>query len=106
MQIVILNKRDGHKHDPENGHFSVDRSSPLGNPFELDNEDQRDNVCDLYDKHFHSGMLLETKVLDYLTKIQYHLITHGVVYLLCWCAPLRCHGNAIRDHLMLLNGFK
>lgn len=32
--------------------FYIDRRSPLGNPFHMQNESQRDFVCDRYEQYF------------------------------------------------------
>lgn len=32
----------------------VDRKSVLGNPYKMENESQRDKVCDLYETYFNA----------------------------------------------------
>lgn len=65
----------------------VDRSSPWGNPFVLDADGDRDQVCDAYAQHYlpHKPSLL--KRVDGLRG-------KGLV---CHCAPLRCHADALRE---------
>lgn len=65
----------------------VDRSSPWGNPFVLDADGDRDQVCDAYAQHYlpHKPSLLK-RVAGLRGK--------GLV---CHCAPLRCHADALRE---------
>lgn len=63
----------------------IDRNSDWGNPFETPADGTRDEVCDNYAQHylpFKPSLLKKIPVLK------------GKV-LVCWCHPLRCHG----DHL-------
>lgn len=57
-----------------------DRQSRHGNPFRMQNESQRDFVCDQF----------EAKVLPNLD-----VSSLAGKDLLCWCAPKRCHCDAI-----------
>jgi len=63
----------------------IDRNTPWGNPFETPADGSRDEVCDNYANHYlpHKPSLLK------------HLPTLKGKVLMCWCHPLRCHG----DHL-------
>lgn len=69
----------------ENGKFErVDRFSEWGNPFELDKDGNRDEVCDAYEVYFDLKKSLHAK-LDRLK---------GKA-LACWCDPERCHAHHI-----------
>jgi hypothetical protein len=63
----------------------IDRNTDWGNPFETPADGSRDEVCDNYAQHYlpYKPSLLK-KVPNLKGKV-----------LVCWCHPLRCHG----DHL-------
>jgi len=63
----------------------IDRNTAWGNPFETPADGSRDEVCDNYANHYlpHKPSLLK------------HIPTLKGKVLMCWCHPLRCHG----DHL-------
>jgi hypothetical protein len=58
----------------------VGRGTPWGNPFVMGRDGDRDEVCDRF----------EREVLPTLDVTP--LVGHD---LLCWCAPLRCHADAL-----------
>jgi hypothetical protein len=76
----------------------VDRSSPLGNPYSMANESQRNKVCDEYEKWFHR----ESFSMAFSNECQ-HLLSiyerYGKLRLFCWCAPKRCHSETIKRWL-------
>jgi len=80
----------------------VDRTSgsPLGNPFHMQSESQRDEVCNRYADWFHGEIRKgNEKVLDELQRIL-NLVKQGKdVELLCWCAPRKCHAETVRAWL-------
>jgi len=63
----------------------IGRGTPFGNPFKAKNPDDRDRVCDLYEEY-----LKKTPKLVQLIKTE----LKGK-YLLCSCAPKRCHGDTL-----------
>jgi hypothetical protein len=66
----------------------IDRYSEWGNPFFLNSDGDRDEVCDGYIEYLKHKRSLHTKIIDLKGKV-----------LGCHCAPLRCHG----DHLKTLS---
>ena len=67
----------------ENGKFErVDRFSDWGNPFELDKDGNRDEVCDAYEVYFDLKKSLHGK----LDKLKGKALA-------CWCDPERCHAH-------------
>jgi len=69
----------------ENGKFErVDRFSDWGNPFELDKDGNRDEVCDAYEVYFDLKKSLHSK----LDKLKGKALA-------CWCDPERCHAHHI-----------
>lgn len=65
----------------------IDRYSEWGNPFFLDTDGNRDQVCDGYEEYLKHKRSLHPKIKELKGKV-----------LGCHCAPLRCHG----DHLKKL----
>jgi len=79
----------------------VDRTSgsPLGNPFYMKDEIERDVVCDKYIMWF-DGLVLKKcnrLLVDELQRILKIYKQYGKLRLFCWCAPKRCHAETIRD---------
>jgi hypothetical protein len=108
MAIIIVNKRDFH---PERyQHFDavveyVSRPSILGNPFNMRNESERDEVCDKYEewlrRSFVSDLNVRTEILGIANDA-----TKCDVYLVCWCAPKRCHAESIKRLIEEINGVR
>jgi hypothetical protein len=62
------------------GAVYIGRGTPYGNPFKIGRDGTRDDVCDRFERE-----VLPT--LDLTPLIGKHLVCH--------CAPLRCHGDAL-----------
>ncbi len=67
----------------------IGRPGPWGNPFSIGKDGTRDEVIEKYRQ-----WLLKSTLMDDL-----HLLRGRD--LVCWCAPLRCHGDILID---LANG--
>lgn len=65
----------------------VDRTSPWGNPFVLNADGDRDRVCDAYAEHY----------LPHKPSLQSKLGSLKGKGLVCHCAPLRCHADALKE---------
>lgn len=80
----------------------IDRGhSVLANLYHMHGESQRNKVCDDYDVWFNEAIEVETPgVIRELASLQGILVFHDKLRLFCWCAPLRCHGETIRDYLL------
>jgi hypothetical protein len=98
MTITIANKRTF-----KGAGIYVGRPTPLGNPFEVQGEDKRDWSCNQYAIWFaaNKDKPAQKTMLDSLIRMykQSHKLT-----LVCWCAPKRCHAEAIRDHILAAVG--
>lgn len=93
------------------GAIAVDRSSALGNPSHLDDESQRDQVCEDYHAFlFHTVVPIINSMDQHLPKfedfrrmraqlenIAIEARLHGQVKLGCWCDPKRCHAQSIAE---------
>jgi hypothetical protein len=67
----------------------IDRSTRYGNPFVLDEDGDRDEVCDAFERHYlpHKPSINE--------RIESGDLSGKV--LVCHCYPQRCHGNCLAD---------
>lgn len=78
----------------------IGRGSPLGNPFRMNSESERDQVCDMYEAWFKRKVEEnDTRVMNELRRLwRIHQAT-GTLTLGCYCAPKRCHGLTIKRFL-------
>jgi len=94
LQIRVARKGQGL------GGVYVGRPTPLGNPFRLEREDQREEVVARYatwlEEELRQGNPAVTRALEELYR---RLKRRGALTLLCFCAPRRCHGEVIAEHL-------
>lgn len=99
--IEILNLRTHQCIHKYAYHVKIDRSNPLGNPFYMANESQRDKVCNQYQEWFNNTVLISKQVSSYteLLRLLDLYKKHGKLKLFCWCAPKRCHGETIKQWL-------
>lgn len=77
--------------------FYVGRPSPLGNPFPVDAKTSRAKAIDKY----REWLLEQLKTVNPTSKAFRILVRHfqkeGIMTLICWCAPLACHAEVIRE---------
>lgn len=76
----------------------VDRKSPLGNPFFMKYESERDLVCEKYKEWFHEE-LFDSVIQAELAILYDLLVKYGKLNLFCWCFPKRCHAETIKKYL-------
>ena len=77
------------------------RPTPLGNPFNVSNESQRDWSCDQYKIWFDKRVAEKNQpVMNMLDSLVRQYKQTGHLILICWCAPLRCHTETIRDYIL------
>lgn len=78
----------------------IDRTSPLGNPFIMSEESERDCVCDKYEEYFQNKVKEVGDFRDEVIRL-YRLVKAGrKVNLQCWCSPKRCHGDTIKKFIL------
>jgi len=100
--IIVVNKRT---HTPTMYDVYIGRPSPLGNPYSVATFG-RDRCIDLYRDEFEKMISTKanTEHFNYalcriqLTKI-WDLHRKGIVNLVCYCAPLACHGDVLKEFL-------
>lgn len=98
MKIAIKNLRTSKiEHEWQ---VRVDRQSVLGNPFYMQNESFRDDVCNKYQAYFEKKIANNNTVfLNELYRLANIAIKYGKLELFCWCAPRRCHAETIKTFL-------
>lgn len=103
MMITVIHIRD-YKDLPyqvycgrRNGKLDLPQSV-FANPFYMKDESKRDEVCDKYNDYFNKmcKQSLMGKELWILANVH---IEYGKLELACYCAPKRCHCDAIKRHL-------
>ena len=96
--ITVLNKRTY----CGKGEY-IDRPSPLGNPFAIGRDGTRAEVIIKYrewlaDHWFSAGNTHPAK--RELQRLIDLYEEHGKLTLVCWCAPLACHGDVISQAII------
>lgn len=82
----------GNRRRGDRGEY-VGRPSPLGNPFAMAFESQRDGVVDAYALWLEARMREDGPERAEIDRLA--ALPDGT--LICWCAPARCHADVIRD---------
>lgn len=81
----------------DRGAVYIGRPTPLGNPFVLKREEDREKVYAQYTEWFNQKIRDEDPdVLMELIKLL-NIARKGDLVLGCYCAPRRCHGDAIKQ---------
>ena len=80
----------GNRRRGDRGQY-VGRPSPLGNPFVMRDESQRDAVVDAYARWLEARMREDGPERAEIER----LAASPDGTLVCWCAPLRCHADVI-----------
>jgi hypothetical protein len=80
----VLNFRKDVK---EENTVNIGRPSKFGNPFIIGKDGSRDDVCDKYKVYLFSNLILVQAVKEELKGKN----------LICWCSPLRCHGDLLLE---------
>jgi hypothetical protein len=98
--ITIHNMRNEKLNKPYD--VKVDRSSVLGNPFFMKSENQRNEVCDKYERYF-KERIGDEGFNNELNKLKIILEKYGKLRLFFFFFPKRCHAETIRNYLTLNN---
>jgi Domain of unknown function (DUF4326) len=96
IAILVLNKRNA----GSRGEY-VGRPSTLGNPFKLECESDRDAVIARYEVWLRKRIAARDQlVCNELNRLYIIARDTGLLELVCWCAPKRCHAEVIRKVLL------
>ena len=98
LKINIRNRCDF-----QGGEFICRGRSPLGNPFIMKAESDRDRVCDKYKTWLWQQIKEENKkVINELNRLL-KLAQEDELNLVCFCVPKRCHGDTIKACLIWMD---
>jgi hypothetical protein len=104
-QIFVVNKRT---HKPTDRDVYIGRPTPLGNPY----THQLGTTAEIHVGTREEAVLMyrlwlpkqiiggNKEVIEALQNIQQMAEHDDDVYLVCWCAPKKCHGEVIRDLIL------
>lgn len=98
MQIKVVNKHH-QKPDDEKGEY-IGRGSPLGNPFVISPGRSRAEAIETYRVYLLRNIEVQDpdimrELMRLLTIAQQRPLT-----LVCFCAPMPCHGDIIKEALL------
>ena len=95
--IQVINKHKVDLSKLKSPVVNVMRGSPLGNPFNITKTQSRELSIQNYRKWLWNRINSRDKaVITELAKIK-QLAQQGSVFLLCCCAPKKCHANVIKS---------
>ena len=102
MKINICNLHGHNKelmNHPSPPDFYIGRPSPLGNVFVIGKDGDRDEVIRKYRRWLMDKCKHDGKAWQEIDRMRAALMEFGVVNLWCWCSPLLCHGDVIKEIL-------
>ena len=73
----------------------ISRPTVLGNPFVIGVDGTREEVIELYRVWFDEQVAAKNDIYDELLRLL-NIAQEGDLILLCFCAPLKCHGDVIK----------
>ena len=84
-QMKVYNMKDYGRNVPETDTaVYIGRPSKWGNPFTIGRDGTREEVIKQYEEYFLSNIPLQEQIHELKGKD-----------LVCWCAPLACHGDIL-----------
>lgn len=103
MPINVVNKRF---HTPQPNDYYIGRGSIFGNPYTHIPSGtkaqyivkDRDTACECYKTYFENSEELTNALFTQL--VPFAIKHNWNINLVCYCAPLRCHGDYIRMRLL------
>ena len=94
LRQQILNRRNYGASDPAwySNAVPITRKTPFGNPFEIGKHGDRAEVIEKFRHYFYHRIKTDEQFKKDVLQLRGK-------HLLCWCAPLPCHGEVIREWL-------
>ena len=100
MTINVIHIRDADFSDPSTVYVARGRpslkASPLGNPFILNREEDRDSVVKKYRDWLSENLKEGSEQLKELRRLIVIYKETDQLSLVCYCSPKRCHGDVIK----------
>ena len=97
-QILSISIRIVNKRNYNNPGIYAGRPSPLGNPFVIGRDGDREEVIRKYRDFLKTALRNDRRIKAEFERLQ-ELNKKGDVILICWCAPSKCHGDVIKEIL-------
>ena len=80
--------------------WSIHRPSPLGNPFKIDSKTSRAMVIQQYREWLKGKLLTDNPTSKAFRILLEDYQKNGKLTLQCFCSPLQCHGEVIREFIL------
>lgn len=104
MTITIISKRKGAPAAPAGATIIyIARPSPLGNPFVMTKESERDDVIEKYEAWLRDEWKKNGVVRRELEALAKRVRDGEELALQCWCSPKACHGDVIKRAIEGIN---
>ena len=98
MTIIVANARtyrgDGIYVGRRHPRF---KASPLANPYRVGTGMSRTLAATLYEKWLDDQMKSDTPARREIMRLVELYKRNGAMTLICWCAPLMCHGHYVAE---------
>ena len=88
------------KHDYHGGGTYVGRPTPLGNPYEIGKDGNREQVIAKYREWLIAEMEKDGPPMRMFVSLFDEYRYSGRLILICWCYPQRCHAEVIKEMIM------
>ena len=95
-RIYVVNKKKSRNIGHRIEDIYIGRPSVLGNPFKIGPDGSRDDVIEKYRHWLWVHIQSTDNVYNKLMQIVKLINSGKHTYLICWCAPLPCHGDVIK----------
>jgi hypothetical protein len=82
----------------------IGRGSVFGNPYRIGVDGNREEVIELYRRYLFNSVKAESELYQAVMGLCDKLTRDGQLNLICHCAPLRCHGEVLRNCINWLIG--
>jgi len=98
-KILIINKKN--KNEGNYLKFYIGRPSVLGNPFEISEHRgiTRTGVIREYREYLREHIIQGNQQMCAELLRMHNALKEGDIALECWCAPMMCHGEVIKEYL-------
>ena len=108
MQKYIINVVNKRKHKSTPNDFYAGRPSVLGNPYSHIPKGtlakyvvkSREESISKHREDFYNRIETDKSLKGEVSKLVNHLKENGEINLICFCAPLSCHCDTIKEYLL------